>query len=75
MVDLAEAVDILKTERERQRVEQTSKRVVFTSLNQKLTTPVAPVYNLQTRSKKVIAMMEDETDTNGKVVIAEISSN
>lgn len=75
MVDLAEAVDILKTERERQRVEQTSKRVVATSLNQKLMTPVAPVYNLQTRSKKVIAMMEDETDTNGKVVIAEISSN
>ena len=75
MGNMSDATEILKRERERQRILQTSKRVVVTSLNQKLANSIAPVYNLQTKSRKVIAMMGDDKDIKGKVVIAEISSN
>lgn len=72
MSDLSEDAEILQRARKQQQLATTAQRVVVTSIEP---SKKPPVYTLMARSGKVVAMMEDATETNGKTVIAEIRSN
>jgi hypothetical protein len=72
MSDLSEDAEILQRARKQQQLEATAQRIVVTSIEP---SKKPPVYTLMARSGKVVAMMEDATETNGKIVIAEIRSN
>lgn len=72
MTDISDAVEILKRAREQQCLKAVSNREAVTSI-----TPSKnpPVYSLVAKSGKVVAMMDDSKNKDGKVVIAEIRSN
>ncbi len=72
MSDLSEDAEILQRARKQQQLATTARRVVVTSIEP---SKKPPVYTLMARSGKVVAMMEDATETNGKTVIAEICLN